>query len=195
MFNKMVVIAGLLMATPLGAKDMPDMFYIYSDKGSPSNHYIPSGWMGDYGDIKIDDRDTRDPADGKTDIKITYSAKSTQGANWAGIYWQNPANNWGTKDGGYNLTKYTKLTFWAKGTTGKEKIQTVKVGGITGDFSDSDAREMDGALELTPEWKKYAIDLKGSDLKKIIGGFCLSWSRDDNQDGFVIYLDEIRFEK
>jgi hypothetical protein len=193
---KIKALFGLMIATAVYAADkMPDMFYIYSDKGSPSNHYIPSGWMGDYGDIKIDDRDTKDPADGKTDIKISYSGKVTQGANWAGIYWQNPANNWGTKDGGYNLTKYTKLTFWARGTTGKEKIQTVKVGGITGDFSDSDAREMDGALELTTEWKKYTVDLKGSDLKKIIGGFCLSWSHDDNPDGFVIYLDEIRFEK
>lgn len=196
--NKALTIAVLLTAGTLrtyAIDNNPDTFYVYADKGSPFNHYIPSGYMGDYGDIKIDDRDTADPADGKTDIKIVYNAKSAQGANWAGVYWQSPANNWGDKDGGYKLSKYTKLTFWARGTTGKEKIATVKVGGITGTFSDSDSREMDKALELTPDWKRYTIELKGADLRKIIGGFCLSWSRDDNPDGFTIYLDEIRFEK
>ena len=28
-------------------------FSVYADKRSPDNHYIPSGWMGDYGDIKL----------------------------------------------------------------------------------------------------------------------------------------------
>src|SRR5580765_446012 len=64
-----------------------NVFYIYSDKGARVNHYIPSGWMGDYGDLKIDDGNTTDPADGKTCVKITYTGKATQGANWAGIFW------------------------------------------------------------------------------------------------------------
>ncbi|MBU1043353.1 MAG: hypothetical protein KJ915_03020, partial [Candidatus Omnitrophica bacterium] len=29
-------------------------FYVYDDKGSKLNHKIPSGWMGDYGDITLD---------------------------------------------------------------------------------------------------------------------------------------------
>src|SRR3954464_2111112 len=65
-----------------------NVFYVYSDKGARVNHYIPSGWMGDYGDLKIDDGNTTDPADGKTCVKITYTGKATQGANWAGIFWQ-----------------------------------------------------------------------------------------------------------
>ena len=31
-------------------------FPIYTDANSPDNHYVPSGWMGDYGDIRIDDK-------------------------------------------------------------------------------------------------------------------------------------------
>src|SRR5689334_19700152 len=58
-----------------------NVFYIYSDKGARVNHFVPSGWMGDYGDLKIDDGSTTDPADGKTCVKITYSGKATQGAN------------------------------------------------------------------------------------------------------------------
>ncbi len=50
--------------------------------------------------LKIDDGNTTDPADGKTCIKITYSGQATQGANWTGVFWQHPANNWGEKPGG-----------------------------------------------------------------------------------------------
>lgn len=169
-------------------------FYVYHDKMDRLNHYIPSGWMGDYGDMKYDDRDATEPQDGRTDIKITYNAQAKQGANWAGIYWQLPANNWGEKPGGFDLSGYTKLTFWAKGTTGKEVISTFKVGGISGEYGDSDGVEI-GPETLSKKWTKYTIDLTGKNLSHIIGPFCFSFSRDDNPDGMVFYLDEIRFER
>ena len=49
-------------------------------------------------------------------------------------------------------------------------------------------------MELTNQWKQYTIDLKGKDLSNIIGGFAWAGSKDDNPDGFTIYLDDIRFE-
>jgi len=170
-----------------------NVFYVYSDKGAKGNHYIPSGWMGDYGDIKIDDGNTTDPADGKTCIKITYTGKATQGANWAGIFWQHPANNWGEKPGGFDLSTYKRLTFWARGEDGGEKVAEFKVGGITGEHGDSDSAAV-APVTLTKDWKKYTIDLADKNMSHIIGGYGLSASRDDNPNGFVIYLDEIRFE-
>jgi len=116
-----------------------EMFYVYADKGARVNHFAPSGWMGDYGDIKIDDGDTQNPYAGQTALKITYTAEGTQGANWAGIFWQHPVNNWGAKPGGYDLSSMKKLTFWAKGALGDEKVAEFKVGGITGEFGDSDS--------------------------------------------------------
>ena len=35
-----------------------DNFFIYTDKNSPLNHFIPSGWMGDYGDLRMNDQAT-----------------------------------------------------------------------------------------------------------------------------------------
>ncbi|MEI6186527.1 MAG: hypothetical protein WCP43_04905, partial [Dehalococcoidia bacterium] len=35
-------------------KDVQKDFNVYTDKFDRSNHYIPSGYMGDYGDIRID---------------------------------------------------------------------------------------------------------------------------------------------
>ncbi|HVO33385.1 MAG TPA: hypothetical protein VMU17_05665 [Elusimicrobiota bacterium] len=191
-----LAVAGLADSAKKRSADssVKNTFYVYSDKGARVNHFIPSGWMGDYGDIKIDDGNTNDPADGKTCIKITYSGKATQGANWAGIFWQHPANNWGDKPGGFDLSSMKRLTFWARGEEGGEKVAEFKVGGITGEHGDSDSASI-GPVTLTKEWKKYTIDLADKNLSHIVGGFCWSASRDDNPNGFVIYLDEIRYEQ
>ncbi|MCX5698177.1 MAG: hypothetical protein NTX01_00540, partial [Candidatus Omnitrophica bacterium] len=92
----------------------PQEFVIFSDKNAKDNHYIPSGWMGDYGDIKMNDLSADNPHGGTTNIQFVYSAKKSQSLGWAGVYWQNPANNWGNKKGGFDLTGMAKLTFWAR---------------------------------------------------------------------------------
>ena len=168
-------------------------FYIYSDRSSAKNHFIPSGWMGDYGDIKYEGASKEDPYLGDSSIKVTYSGKKTQGSGWAGIFWQNPANNWGNVDAGYDLSKAASLTFWAKGAKGGERIEEIKVGGIMGEFSDSDSAVI-GPVILNKEWTKYTIDLKGKDMSYIIGGFCWSANVDNNPEGAIFYLDEIKFE-
>jgi hypothetical protein len=194
MNKKMMAAVAVLLAGPVWATDV---FYVYHDKAHPLNHFIPSGWMGDYGDLKFNDGDTTNPQDGRTAIKITYTGEAKQGANWSGIYWQNPANNWGEKPGGYDLTGYKRVTFWARGVRKDKKPVTInefKIGGITGDHGDSDAASV-GPMELTETWKKFTIDLADKNLSHIIGGFCWSASRDNNPDGFELYLDEIRYEK
>jgi hypothetical protein len=168
-------------------------FYVYADSTSVANHFIPSGWMGDYGDIKYDGSSKEDPYLGTTCIKIVYSGQGSQGARWAGIFWQNPANNWGTMDKGFDLSKATKLTFWARGAKGGERIEEFKVGGIMGEYSDSDSTSISPVI-LTPEWTQYTIDLKGKDLSYIIGGFCWATNVDVNPTGATFYLDEIKYE-
>ncbi len=168
-------------------------FYVYGDRGSINNHYIPSGWMGDYGDIKLDTASAEDPYLGSTCVKIVYSGAATQGARWAGIYWQNPANNWGDKEGGYDLSKAAKLTFWARGDKGGERIEEFKVGGIMGEYPDSDTAGI-GPVILPKDWKQYSIDLKGKDLSYISGGFCWATNVDGNPNGATFYLDEIKYE-
>jgi hypothetical protein len=41
---------------------------------------------------------------------------------WGGVVWQHPANDWGDANGGFNLTGAKKLTFWARGEKGGEKV-------------------------------------------------------------------------
>ncbi len=168
-------------------------FSIYGDGKSPDNHFAPSGWMGDYGDLKINDKFLTNPHSGTTSIQIVYSNKATQGARWAGIYWQNPPNNWGTRPGGFDLTGASKLTFWARGEKGGERIEEFKIGGITGEYPDSDVAGI-GPVILTTEWTKYEISLEGKDLTSISGGFCWAGNLDGNPEGATFYLDDIRYE-
>lgn len=168
-------------------------FPVYTDGRSPDNHYIPSGYMGDYSDIKIDTASFDNPHSGTTCIKVTYSNALSQGARWAGMYWQSPANNWGDKKGGFDLTGAQKLTFWARGAKGGERIEEFKVGGITGLYPDSDIAGI-GPVMLTADWKQYEIDLSGKDLSYISGGFCWATNLDVNPEGAVFYLDDLKYE-
>lgn len=167
-------------------------FFVYADKGSLDNHFIPAGFMGDFGDVRINDASTENPYSGKTALKITYTAKGSQGARWAGVYWQNPANNWGNKDGGINLEGAVKLKFMARGAKGGERIEEVKMGGIMGEYSDSDSAAI-GPIILTEEWKEYTIDLAGRDMSYIIGGFCWVTNADVNPEGAEFYFDDVRY--
>ena len=169
------------------------MFSVYTDAKSPDNHYVPSGWMGDSSDIKFNDSFTTNAHDGSTCTQVVYSNKATQGARWAGVYWQNPPNNWGTRPGGYDLTGAKKLTFWARGENGDERIEEFKIGGITGEYADSDVAGI-GPVVLTKDWQQYTIDLEGKDLSSISGGFCWATNLDVNPSGATFYLDDIRFE-
>ena len=169
-------------------------FYIYQDKASRENHYIPSGFMPDGQCVAMNDRWSENCYEGKTCLKMEYDVEcSRQGQQWAGIYWLNPANNWGARKGGYNLSGATKMTFWARGELGGEQIQEVTIGGIEGKYPDSD-KIVFGPLILSDKWKQYTIDLRGKDLSYISGGF--SWSTEEavNPEDCTFYLDEMKFE-
>ncbi|GEM_PF-5368449 len=157
-------------------------------------YFIPSGWMGDTGDIELNTASTIDPHSGSTCIKIVYTPAGTNG--WAGIYWQSQDQNWGDYPG-HDLSGATKLTFWARGENGGEKAE-FKVGGIkeTGKpYYDSIYPAVGtGVLVLTSTWQQYTIDLTGKDMSNIIGGFVWATNKTNNPDGCTIYLDDIVFE-
>ena len=169
-------------------------FFIYSDKGSRENHYIPSGFMPDGKCITLNEAWGENCHSGKNCIKVIYDVQcSKDGQKWAGIYWLNPANNWGQRKGGFNLKDAQKLIFWARGEKGGEQIQEFTVGGILGNYPDSDSALI-GSVILTPEWREYMIDLRGKDLSYISGGFAWTTNVDVNPESCTFYLDDMRFE-
>jgi hypothetical protein len=149
--------------------------------------YIPSGWTGHTDAIGYTPDWRDDPHTGKTCLKLEYRKPD----GWGGIVWQSPANDWGDKPGGYNLTGATKLTFWARGEEGGEKVG-FSFGGIRRDkpFHDTAAGKME--VELTKDWKQYSIDLTGKDLTCIKSGF--AWTVSGHGKPVLFYLDDIRYE-
>jgi len=195
-FLGLIVFAALSFTTiALMAQDVDyfEPFNVYIDKNARGNHFAASGWMGDYSDVAFSDAWKENPHSGMSCIKITYRSNVSQGARWAGMYWQNPPNNWGEKKGGYDLTGAKRLTFWARGEKGGERIEEVKIGGLTGSYSDTDTVGI-GPIILTREWQEYTINLEGRDLSYISGGFCWGTNLDVNPDGAVFYFDDIRYE-
>lgn len=194
-----VLMSGVVAVASEAIKTLPKQtdkkFYVWTDQASRLNHYVASGWMGDFGDLKFNQGWKDRPFAGTTCIKISYSGERKQGAGWAGIYWQMPANNWGDKRGGFNLSQYKKISFMARGDKGGELLDKFMIGGITGqtEEGDSDQAATD-IIELTTDWKKYEIDLKGLDLTRIIGGFGFALNSDSNSSGATFYLDEIVYE-
>lgn len=169
-------------------------FYVFKDKGARENHYTPSGFMPNGDCIDLDDSWQENCYSGSSCIQINYDPVcSREGEKWGGIYWLNPPNNWGRRKGGYNLTGAKRLTFYARGERGGEHIAEFTIGGINGDYADSDTVVF-GPVILSDEWKKYAIDLNGKDLSHISGGFSWTTNEEVNEDSCLFYLDEIRFE-
>jgi len=167
-----------------------DSFYVYYDNDAGGNHFYPSGWMGDAPSITFDSNNIKNIHSGTSCIKITFKSTSN---NWAGIYWQEPENNWGTvKNAGYDLSGATKLSFRARGKKGNEVVEFF-AGGITGSHPDSFKKTSTGKITLTDYWKKYTINVGTKDLSNVIGGFGLTLDGAKNTDGAVFYLDDIKY--
>ncbi len=58
----------------------------------------------------------------------------------------------------------TRLTFWGRGENGGERVHEFRIGGIIGQYPDSDVATLSN-IRLTKEWKQYTIDLR----RKICG--------------------------
>lgn len=163
------------------------------------NLFYNSGWMGDgeYGRkyIEYNGAFEVEPHSEPTSTKIKY----TFGPNrWAGIYWQNKPDNWGDKPGNnYANAGFKRITFWAKGATGKEVVE-FKAGGTSDPnkpYSDSFETSI-GRISLQREWNKYTIDLEHMDLSSVIGGFCWVASQDyNNSKSITFFIDDILMEK
>ncbi len=170
-----------------------DPMYVYRDGDSRENNGAPSGWMGDYRDLRLDQKWTNQPHSGVSCMKFTYTAEGSRYANMVGVMWQHPANNDGSLDGGKDLRGAKKVTFWARGEKGGEFIHAFTFGGTIGAYPDTDKTVL-ADIYLDTEWTPYEMDLSGLDLSYISSFFGWATGRFNNPEGMVFYLDDIRIE-
>jgi hypothetical protein len=129
---------------------------------------------------------------GVTCIHVTYSLTPR---DWNGFMFITgrlagnsimPELDFGQHDTGFDLRGATKLTFKARGKTGRERVKFYMggLGGTTEPYHDSDqvflTDEGDGFITLSSEWKEYTINLQRADLSKIGCGFAWVTSQIEN---------------
>ena len=155
-------------------------FAVYGDE---PQHWFVSGYMGNVGALKVEDRSAETPHSGEACMKVSYSA----GDNWAGIMWQSPANDWGKADGGFNLADANTLVFWARGEKGGEKVKFF-CGGLK-DCAFPDTAKGETEVTLKKTWTRYRIALDGQDLSRMKTGFAFTLGGPAK----TFYLDDISY--
>jgi len=161
--------------------DLPLWLYADDMRDPP---FIPSGYMGGTAGIAMTSDATDHPHRGDTALKVEFDGSG----GWAGVVWQDPADDWGDAKGGYDVTGAKALTFWARGQNGGEKIK-FGLGLIDRDKPYYDTAKAEIEPTLTTEWKRYTIPLTNRDLSRIKSGFY--WVADRP---VTFYLDDIAYE-
>ncbi len=162
-------------------------FMVYDEPGD-SPGFVPSGFMGETAAISIDPQCTDKPKSGEHCMKCEFDKSD----GWGGVVWQHPESDWGEKPGGFDLSQAKKLSFWARGTKGGEKIKFgVGLLGRDKKFFDTTQKEM--AVSLGTDWMEFSFDLTHADLRRIKSGFY--WSLASQGTPVTFYLDRIVFEK
>ena len=214
----LVAVTGLLSGCQQEAQTLPylvkvmdqyhDKYDVYTDADAAGNHFVARGRMpasatDDTLPPMTEDCTTR-PHSGVTCIEATLPARED---NWGGWYFLNgvltgdqtaPVPEWGTCEGkGVDLTCVSRLTFWARGARGGERVEFVFGGvGPTQPCPDSCATLSTGYVTLSQQWTPFSIDLRGKNLQSIRGGFAWVSSTDQNNGQDVqFYLDDIQLDK
>jgi len=181
--NAPFIVDGPVKTLPAPKVTLP--FVVYADDAG-ERPYVPSGYMGNTGAIRMDPACTDNPAEGEHCLRVHYAAPG----NWAGVVWHSPADDWGDKPGGFNLAGATDLRFRARGEQGGETV-TFGVGLIDDKpYYDTDKSKLEN-IRLKPEWQTFYVPLHGRDLSRIKSGFY--WSLSGQGRPLTFFLDGVRF--
>jgi hypothetical protein len=177
---------GVLAVAAL-ARDPEKLPFSVIAQDNKGNHWVPSGYMGSGSPLKLDDKCSVKPHAGKVCTKVDYPA----GEKWAGVFFQDPPNDWkDEKLGGFNLTGAKKFVVWARGEKGGERV-TFGYGNDKSEGKYTNTSKGETKVELTTDWKAYEIDLAGKDLTLVKNGFFISA---ESGDAMTFYVSEVHFE-
>lgn len=187
-----------------------DRFPVYDDVSSAGNHFHAWAKIPDESAaVSISGSSTESTHSGATAIRAEF--RNTTGLNFGGFYFLNgvlppeasaPLPNFGElPDAGVDLSGATALSFWARGVTGNERVEFF-MGGVGRDpgtgqpiapFPGS-TTVVKRTVSLTQHWRRYSIDLAGTNLSYVLGGFGWVASAPANPTGAVFFIDDIEYE-
>ncbi len=187
-------------------------FPIYDDVSSAGNHFPAFGAVNRPQNVDNPNGSwTDNPHSGATCVRFSFTPSNPE--DYGGYYMMNgilpkgktiPELNWGNvPNAGLNIMGATRLTFFARGQNGGEKIEFL-FGGVgrnsdTGvpfyPYPDS-AKKKAIKVTLSNLWQQYSIDLTGLDTSYVLGGFAWVANAPDNPNplGTVFFVDDINIE-
>ena len=169
-----------------------------------SDDFVPSGYMGDSQSSMMAITMAHDAATCKSPrmagaggdcYSITWAPTPPDGgSSWAGVYWQSPSGNWGTKPGKTIPPGATKVSFYAAGAIGGETIQACAggIGGMSTAYADTFSVKSQ-PIALTTTWTHYELSLQGATYSSVLGGFCWVAST-STPTSSTFYIDDLRWE-
>lgn len=155
--------------------------------------YVPSGWFGDFDDIlAVPAPDCNEGLADPGDMPITdcvvfdYSGAMANGMGFAGVAFQNPANNWGEVPGLCIDPAATSVEFWARSS----------LDGVTVKFG---AASFEVTTTLTTEWQMFSVPLLPTFNEATLGGGVasgFSWSAAalDFPEGGRLYMANMTWQ-
>ncbi|MBK8931369.1 MAG: hypothetical protein IPM76_03450 [Chloroflexi bacterium] len=177
-----------------------ELFPIFVNYAAAENHFAPSGYMGDYQAITYSDCARLTDVWEETAVSIHYDPALENDQGWAGIYWQEPENNWGYYAEGYDLAAFAQLRFRARSPQAGSQVQFFVGGVYTGTYPSSIPQpiypreaDVNGFVTLSADWQEFHIDLQNADLSHVIDGFGWAATDEKTPDGVLVYLDDIVF--
>lgn len=172
-----------------------------------TDYFAPSGFMGDGSatdhtpkpvDMARDENCAARPANARgVCYRFAYTPLShlDGGVGWGGVYWQNPANNWGQDPPQRVTPNADRVAFYAAGQNGGEAV-TFLVGGLHATDPNgaplpyADTLSTQKKIVLTNAMTRYEIPITDNSYTGVIGGFGFSIAEVNGQGG-TIYLDDI----
>ena len=111
-------------------------------------------------------------------------------AGWSGVYWQYPDGNWGALDGYEVEPGATRISLWAWGAKGGEKVS------FFAGIQEADGFHVELTdVVLTTEPTQYFVKLGASMYSKVVGGFGWSSGTSDGSTPVVFHIDDIQWQK
>jgi len=179
-----------------------ELFPVFVNYAAFNNHFAPSGYMGDYQAIQYNECARLTDVWEETSIEIRYDPGLENEVGWAGIYWQEPENNWGYYPEGYDLESFAQLRFRARSSQPGSQVQFFVGGVYTGTHPSSISEpiyaieaDSDGFVTLTAEWQEFHIALQNADLSHVIDGFGWVAAAEKTPTGVTVYVDDIVFSQ
>jgi hypothetical protein len=164
---------------------------------SVENKYVPSGIMGNTGDVTIGAGEsgghqfiyeTKWRGPHEWDQKYVADKPNPELPQWAGVMYLSPPNAWGTDSrGGYDLRGFRRIVWKARSLEGTVNVEFI-IGGVTWMWDDKRRKKVDspypdtmpnislGTKKLTPQWQSFddggkLSELSEDNFKRVVGGF------------------------